>query len=101
MTSLDKVFTFYSTTVEAQTTYECMAFSASKGQLPPNLHIQLDPLRFDPEKAKAEGSTKPLDTISAYPMSSTILATPEARKRYGKGYQAKNDPWVNVPESNK
>jgi len=101
MNSLDKVFTFYSTPVDARTSYERMEAAAARGEgLPPNLHVQLDPFRFNPDEAKAQGNTSPLATVTAYPRSSTILSTPEARKRYGKGYQAKHDPWVNVPESN-
>jgi len=100
--SLDKALTFYSTPVDSQTSYERMASAQSRGELPPNLHIQLDPLRFNPEQALAEGRTSNLNTITAYPRDSTILSTPEARKRYGKmSYKSKHSPYVNVPESNR
>jgi len=101
MTSLDKVLTFYSTPVDARTSYERMEAAANKGHLPPNLHVQLDPHRFDPEKALANGNDKTIATVTAFPRSSTILSTPEAIKRYGKGYKAKHEPWLNLPDSNK
>jgi len=100
--SLDKALTFYSTPVDSQTSYERMASAQSRGDLPPNLHIQVDPLRFNPEQALAEGRTSPLDTTTAYPRDSTILSTPEARKRYGKTqYKSKHSPYINVPERNR
>ena len=97
MTTKEQLYEFYSTPVEARTEYERLATSS---QRPPNLHVQVDPLRFDPEQSTARGETGPLSTITAYPRSSTILTTPEAKKRYGKGYKAKHSPWVNVPEKN-
>jgi len=99
--SLDKALTFYSTPVNPETSYERMAAAQARGELPPNLHVQLNPLRFDPEVAAAEGRTRLLDTVTAWPRSSAILSTPEARKRYGKGVKAKHSPYVNVPENNK
>jgi len=101
--SLDKALTFYSTPVDSATSYERMAAAQSRGELPPNLHVQVDPLRFNPEQALAQGRTGLLNTVTAYPKSSTILSTPEARKRYGEngGYKAKGSPYINVPERNK
>ena len=84
-----------------ETSYEQMASAQARGDLPPNLHVQLNPLRFDPEAALAEGRTGSLDTVTAWPRSSTILSTPEARKRYGKGVKAKHSPYVNVPKNNR
>ena len=76
MTSLDHVFLFYSTKVDVRTPYDKLHDEKSRGNLPRNLHIQLNPKRFD------MSSEHLLDQVTAYPGSSTVLVYPEARKKY-------------------
>ena len=51
--------------------------------------VQIEPLRFDPTT-----STSDLGKISAFPRSSTILVSPEARKKW-KPFKAKHSPYRN------
>ncbi len=87
MTTLDKVFSFYSTPVDMMTPYERIEAGVRFGDMPQNLHVQLEPHRFDPE-----GGSSRLDRVTAFPRSSTILSTPEAKKRW-KEVKAKKSPW--------
>lgn len=89
MTTLDKVFSFYSTEVTDQSPYDKLEAGVLRGQLPQNLHVQIEPLRFDPTT-----STSDLGKISAFPRSSTILVSPEARKKW-KPFKAKHSPYRN------
>ena len=89
MTTLDKVFTFYSAEVTNQSPYDKLEDGVRHGRLPQNLSIQKEPLRFDPENA-----TSDLGRVTAFPRSSTILVSPEARKKW-KPLKAKHDPWQN------
>ena len=85
ITSLDNAFLFFSTKVDVRTPYEKLYQEKSKGNLPPNLHIQLNPKRFDPSDEGKFG-------ISAFPRSNTIMVTPEARKKY-KDIISEHDAW--------
>lgn len=76
MSSMDQVFLFYSTPVDVRTPYERLYDEKSKGNVPKNLHIQLRAKRFDGTNDNI------LDQVTAFPGSSTILVTPEARKKY-------------------
>jgi len=89
MTSLDKVFSFYSTPVSEQSPYDKLEAGVQRGDLPQNLHVQIEPLRFDPTNA-----TSDLGKISAFPRHSTILVTPESRKKW-KPFKAKHSPYQN------
>ena len=91
MTSLDKVLTFYSTRVDMLSPYDRLEQGVRSGDLPSNLTVQVDPLRFDPDSS---ASKLDVDRISAFPRSSTILSTPEARKKW-KSVTAKHSPWRN------
>ncbi len=59
-----------------------------RGNLPPNLHVQLDPLRFDPN---SEGEF----SVTAFPGQSTVMVTPEARKKYKDYVPEERHPWIN------
>ena len=89
MTSLDKVFSFYSTPVSEESPYDKLEAGVQRGDLPQNLHVQIEPLRFDPSTA-----TSDLGKITAYPRQSTLLVTPEARKKW-KPVKAKHSPYKN------
>ena len=91
MTSLDKVFTFYSTSVDKLSPYDRLELGVSHGVLPQNLHVQIDPVRFDPADVM---STNDLGRISAYPKMSTILTTPESQRKWAP-YKAKHSPYKN------
>lgn len=87
MNSLDKVFTFYSLDVDQLSPYDRLEAGVRQGVLPQNLHVQLEPHRFDPENA-----TSDMDKITAFPRSSSIMVSPEARKKW-KDVIAKYPPW--------
>jgi len=89
MTSLDKVFSFYSTPVSEQSPYDKLEAGVQSGALPQNLHVQIEPLRFDPTT-----STSDLGKITAFPRHSTLLVSPESRKKW-KPYKAKHSPYKN------
>ena len=91
MTSLDKVLTFYSTRVDMLSPYDRLEQGVRSGELPNNLTVQVEPLRFDPDSS---ASKLDVNRISAFPRSSTILSTPEARKKW-KSVTAKHSPWRN------
>ena len=89
MTSLDKVLTFYSTGVDMLSPYDRLELGVRSGSLPANLTVQLEPLRFDPSTATSE-----IGRVTAFPRSSTILSTPEAKKKWDP-VKAKHSPWRN------
>jgi len=89
MTTLDKVFSFYSTPVSEQSPYDKLEAGVQRGDFPQNLHVQIEPLRFDPTSA-----TSDLGKISAFPKHSTLLVSPEARKKW-KPFKAKGSPYKN------
>ena len=57
--------------------YDRLELGVQNELLPQNLHVQLEPVRFDPDTASND-----LGRISAYPKHSTILVTPEAQKKW-------------------
>jgi large subunit ribosomal protein L50 len=79
MNTVGDIVEFYSTPVKTTTPYEELGRCDN---LPPNLHVQKEPLRFHPET----------DTMfrgeSAFPKSSTIVTGLRAKKIY-RGYEAK------------
>lgn len=83
--SVDNLLHFYRSPVQTTTPYDKLEAQQRSGKLPPNLHVQLDPVRFDP---KGEGY---INRITAYPGSRTIISEPEARKKY------KDDPYERDP----
>ena len=89
MTTLDKVLTFYSTNVDMLSPYDRLEQGVRCGALPANLTVQLEPLRFDPSQA-----TQSIGRVTAFPRSSTILSTPEAKKKFSPVI-AKRPPWKN------
>jgi hypothetical protein len=89
MTTLDRVFTFYSTQVNQMSPYDRLEAGVRQGVLPQNLHVQLEPVRFDPSIA-----TSDMGRISAFPRCSTILVSPEAQKKW-KPFKAKHSPYKN------
>ena len=72
--SVGDVVVFFSTPVRDTSSYE----DISKLDLPPNLHIQLEPLRFDPETDTMFGG------VSAFPDRPTIVSSLKFRRKYGK-----------------
>ncbi|XP_059087916.1 uncharacterized protein LOC131884227 isoform X2 [Tigriopus californicus] len=85
MTTLDHVFLFYNSRVDTRTPYEKLHESKEEGQLPPNLNIQLNPVRFNPDGDH-------WSNITAFPGSNTIIVHPENRKKY-KDVIWKRDAW--------
>ena len=88
---------FYSVQITKESSYDRLEAMSRKGELPPNLHIQLEPLRFDPEAAEEAGEEQDVARIPAYPRSSTIIVNPENRKKY-KDVIAKHPPWFNAED---
>jgi len=74
-TPLD-VLNFYNTTVTTTTPYEELRTK----QLPPNLHVQYDYVRFHPD------TDTMFNGITAYPESSTIVTGLKAKEKY-QGYK--------------
>ena len=95
MVSLDKVLHFYSVEINKESSYDTLESMSKKGELPPNLFIQLDPVRFDPDAAEEAGEEQDVARITAYPRSSTIIVNPENRKKY-RDVIAKHQPWANA-----
>ena len=94
MSSLDKVLHYYSVEINKESAYDRLEKMSKEGELPANLYIQLDPVRFDPEAAEEAGEEQDVARITAYPRSSTIIVNPENRKKY-KDVIAKHQPWFN------
>ena len=97
MNSLDKVFHFYSIKITKESSYDRLEAMSKKGELPANLHIQLEPMRFDPKAAEEAGEEQDVARITAYPRSSTIIVNPENRRKY-KDVIAKHPPWINAQD---
>ena len=89
MTTMDKVFSFYSTEVNHMSPYDHLEAGVKRGTLPQNLYVQLEPVRFDPVNA-----THDLGRVTAFPGDSTIMVTPESRKKW-KDRKAKKSPYRN------
>ena len=68
------VVVFFSTPVRDTTLYEDL----SKLDLPPNLHIQMEPVRFDPETDTMFGG------VTAFPGRPTVISSLRFRRKYGK-----------------
>jgi large subunit ribosomal protein L50 len=68
------VVVVFSTPVRDSTKYEDL----TKLDLPPNLHVQLEPLRFDPETDTMFGG------VTAFPGRKTVVSSLKFRRKYGK-----------------
>lgn len=97
MVSLDKVLHFYSVEISQESSYDRLEAMSKKGELPPNLYIQKEHVRFDPEAAEEAGEEQDVARITAYPRSSTIVVHPENRKKH-KDIIAKHQPWFNAED---
>lgn len=73
ITSIRDACKFYSTSVSTNTPYDDLP---KVKDFPKNLHIQKEPIRFDPETDTMFGG------ISAFPQSSTIVSGLRAKKKY-------------------
>jgi len=82
METIGDVVQFYKTPVEVSTPYEEILRSKD---LPPNLHVQKEPIRFHPETDTAFGG------ITAYPKTTTVITGLRAKQKF-KGQQFKV-PW--------
>ena len=85
--SVGDVVVFFSTPVRDTTLYEDL----SKLDLPPNLHIQMEPVRFDPETDTMFGG------VTAFPGRPTVVSSLRFRRKYGK----KDPEWWCNSRSNK
>ena len=97
MVSLDKVLHFYSVEISKESSYDKLEQMSKKGELPPNLFIQKEHVRFDPVAAEEAGEEQDVARITAFPRSSTIVVNPENRKKY-KDVIAKHQPWFNAED---
>lgn len=86
MRNLRDVYQFYSTPIDMKTPYDRLHEASEEGQLPPNLQIQKDPVRFT-----GKGEHR-LDQVTAYPRSSTLVTGLYARDKY-KGLQKDHDAY--------
>ena len=84
ITNLRDLIEFYTTPICTQTPFDTLL---SK-QLPDNLHVQPDYVRFTNETAAA------FDNLTAFPKSSTIVTGLKYRKKY-QGYQQLS-PWTDL-----
>ena len=91
--SVEKVLQFYRAQVSDTNPYEKLEIKQRNNELPPNLHIQLDPVRFN-----SEGTHK-FDQVTAFPGSRTIINDPEVKKKY-KHDPIKRDPYMDNLRSN-
>jgi len=82
MESVGDVIQFYQTPIQTETPYEELH---KREDLPPNLHIQKEPIRFHPETDTAFGG------ITAFPKTTTIVSGIRAKQKF-KGQQFKI-PW--------
>jgi len=73
MDSLDKLYLFYTTRVDQKNPYDRLFEDVD---LPPNLHIQKDPVRFT-----GKGDHK-YDQVTAFPRSSTIVSGLYTRDKF-------------------
>lgn len=78
MNTIDDILEFYKTPVDTLTPLEHL----KNKDLPPNLHVQLNPKRFDPEDPIFGG-------ISAFPKDPTIVTDLRAKKKF-KSTEAQN-----------
>ncbi|CAH0604981.1 unnamed protein product [Chrysodeixis includens] len=76
--TVDDLKKFYLTPVDTATPFDAL----KRMELPKNLHVQPDYVRFHPDKDTMFGG------VSAFPKSSTIVTGLKARKKY-EGYTAK------------
>ncbi|ODM87584.1 39S ribosomal protein L50, mitochondrial [Orchesella cincta] len=81
METVGDVVQFYCTPIEIHTPYEELI--RNKANLPPNLHVQKDPIRFQPGT-----DTDIFDGQTAFNKSSTIVTGLRAKKKF-PGFQAK------------
>ncbi|KAL8619085.1 hypothetical protein ACOMHN_019357 [Nucella lapillus] len=72
--SVRDVVAFFSTPVRDTTTYEDL----SSLDLPPNLHLQMEPVRFDPKTDTMFGG------VSAFPKRPTVVSSLKFKRKYGE-----------------
>jgi hypothetical protein len=77
MTNLDRVFLFYKSPVSTLNPYEQLHRDYESGLLPPNLVIQLDPVRFTGK------GDHPLDQVTAFPRTDSFVTDLYAKEKYG------------------
>ncbi|GAB6028654.1 hypothetical protein CHUAL_004487 [Chamberlinius hualienensis] len=78
ISTIGDLIEYFKIPVKDTTSYDDLYAS---DDLPPNLHVMLDPIRFHPD------TDTMFDGISAYPGRSTIVSGLKAKKKY-KGYTA-------------
>nr|ACO15685.1 Mitochondrial 39S ribosomal protein L50 [Caligus clemensi] len=74
MSNAEDLLDFYRTPIDCKNYYDRLI--SSENSLPKNLHAIKDYIRFDPSDGH------PFHQVSAYPRSSTIICTPESKRRY-------------------
>jgi len=80
MKTVGDVAKFYSTPISTVTPYDTLV--NKRDELPPNLHVQKEPLRFHPDTDTMFGG------MTAFPKSTNIVTGLRAKKKY-KGFEAK------------
>merc|ERR1712106_5464 len=76
MTNLDNVFSFYTSCVSSLNPYESLHQDFCAGLLPPNLVVQLDPVRF------TGAGDHPMNTVNAYPRTNQYETNIYAKEKY-------------------
>merc|ERR1712059_11823 len=76
MTSPDRFFLFYESPINTLNPYEKLHRDFEGGLLPPNLVIQLDPIRFTGK------GDHPLDKVTAFPRSNTLVTDIYGKEKY-------------------
>ena len=76
MSDLKLVHAFYSTPISVNTPYEQLHKDSQDGNLPSNLVIQLEPIRFT-----GKGDHR-LDQVSAFPRRETVVTGLKTRKKF-------------------
>jgi len=83
MMSVGDAVQYFETEVRATSAYEDLA---SRKDLPPNLSIQLEPIRFDPETDTMFGGR------TAFPGRDTIVSSIKYRRKYSDIKNRKEKP---------
>lgn len=83
MMCLGDAVQYFQTEVRATSAYEDLA---NRRDLPPNLSIQLEPVRFDPETDTMFGGR------TAFPGRDTIVPSIKCRRKYGEIKNTKEKP---------
>lgn len=88
--NLEDVANFFRTPVDGLSPYERLVH-AKPGELPENLCVIPDGIRFIPYSPEAEGPDGLFGGVTAFPGHGTVVVGLRSRKKYGPGYKMDNE----------